>query len=83
MDEAKKEAQKAILRLWPMGVKYQHYIDEGLDESVVKPLFEALRLESPADVCAVEVCHGICALLDVRGAAVVAQRCGVHVRQHS
>lgn len=43
--EAKKEAQKAILRLWPMGVKFQHYIDEGIDEKVVKRLFGDLHLD--------------------------------------
>lgn len=45
LDEARKEAQKAILRLWPLGVKYQHYIEEGFDETVVKSLFEALHLD--------------------------------------
>ncbi|RKU45427.1 hypothetical protein DL546_006438 [Coniochaeta pulveracea] len=43
--DAKKEAQKAILRLWPMGVKYQHYVDEGIDEKVVKQLFSDLHLD--------------------------------------
>ncbi|OIW30861.1 hypothetical protein CONLIGDRAFT_293095 [Coniochaeta ligniaria NRRL 30616] len=43
--EAKKEAQKAILRLWPLGVKYQHYIDEGFDEKVIKLLFNELHLD--------------------------------------
>lgn len=51
--EAKKEAQKAILRLWPMGVKFQHYVDEGIDEQVVKRLFTDLHLDmstgKPAD----------------------------------
>ena len=45
LDEAKKEAQKAILRLWPLGVKYQHYLDEGFDEKVIKSLFDALHLD--------------------------------------
>ena len=45
LDEAKKEAQKAILRLWPLGVKFQHYIDEGFDEKVIKSLFDALHLD--------------------------------------
>jgi hypothetical protein len=45
LTEAKKEAQKAILRLWPMGVKFQHYIDEGIDEKVVKRLFSDLHLD--------------------------------------
>lgn len=42
--EAKKEAQKAILRLLPHGVKYQTYIDEGFDDKLVKTLFTELNL---------------------------------------
>ncbi|KAK4181368.1 hypothetical protein QBC36DRAFT_306360 [Triangularia setosa] len=45
--EAKKEAQKAILRLWALGVKYQTYLDEGFDEKVIKALFGDLHLELP------------------------------------
>ncbi|KAK0737468.1 hypothetical protein B0T21DRAFT_286481 [Apiosordaria backusii] len=45
--EAKKEAQKAILRLWALGVKYQTYLDEGFDEKVIKSLFGDLHLELP------------------------------------
>ncbi|KAK4164201.1 protein red1 [Cladorrhinum sp. PSN259] len=45
--EAKKEAQKAILRLWPLGVKFQNYIDEGFDQQVIKNLFGDLKLEMP------------------------------------
>lgn len=45
--EAKKEAQKAILRLWPLGVKYQNYIEEGFDQKVVKTLFGDLNLDMP------------------------------------
>jgi len=47
LPEAKKEAQKAILRLWPLGVKYQNYIDEGFDEKVIKGLFRDLHLDMP------------------------------------
>ena len=46
LQEAKKEAQKAILRLWPL-VKYQNYIDEGFDEKLVKGLFQDLNLDMP------------------------------------
>ncbi|KAK0671199.1 hypothetical protein QBC41DRAFT_344868 [Cercophora samala] len=45
--EAKKEAQKAILRLWALGVKYQTYLDEGFDEKVIQSLFGDLHLELP------------------------------------
>jgi len=46
LQEAKKEAQKAILRLYPL-VKYQNYIDEGFDEKLVKGLFQDLNLDMP------------------------------------
>ncbi|AEO65647.1 uncharacterized protein THITE_2112807 [Thermothielavioides terrestris NRRL 8126] len=47
VQEAKKEAQKAILRLWPLGIKYQTYIDEGFDEDMIKGLFRDLHLDIP------------------------------------
>lgn len=47
LQEARKEAQKAILRLWPMGVKYQNYIEEGFDEKLIKGLFRDLHLDVP------------------------------------
>src|SRR3569833_1200610 len=47
LDEAKKEAQKSILRLIPYGVKYQTYIEEGFDEKVIKSLFTDLGLNPP------------------------------------
>ncbi|KAK4239736.1 protein red1 [Achaetomium macrosporum] len=50
VQEAKKEAQKAILRLWPLGVKYQNYIDEGFDENLIKGLFRDLHLDMPKTV---------------------------------
>ncbi|CAK7209004.1 hypothetical protein SBRCBS47491_000289 [Sporothrix bragantina] len=46
VDDAKKEAQRAILRLIPYGVSYQTYIDEGFDEKLVKPLFTELGLKA-------------------------------------
>jgi hypothetical protein len=47
LQDAKKEAQKAILRLWPLGVKYQNYIEEGFDEKLIKGLFRDLHLDIP------------------------------------
>jgi hypothetical protein len=44
LPEAKKEAQKAILRLLPHGVKYQTYIEEGFDEKTIRGLFTELNL---------------------------------------
>ncbi|ROW10602.1 hypothetical protein VMCG_02083 [Cytospora schulzeri] len=48
LPEAQNEAKKTILRLLPLGVKYQTYIDEGIDEKVVKDLFIQLNLAPPA-----------------------------------
>lgn len=48
LPEAQNEAKKTILRLLPLGVKYQTYIDEGIDEKVVKDLFTQLNLAPPA-----------------------------------
>lgn len=45
--EVKKEAQKAILALLPMGVKYQTYLDEGFDKDVIRGLFRDLHLDMP------------------------------------
>ncbi|KAI1423411.1 hypothetical protein F5Y12DRAFT_757664 [Xylaria sp. FL1777] len=45
--EAKKKAQEAILGLWPLKVRYQDYIDEGVDPTVVKALFKDLGLDVP------------------------------------
>lgn len=43
--EAKKKAQEAILGLWPLKIRYQNYIDEGFDESLIKSLFTDLGLD--------------------------------------
>lgn len=44
--EAQKKAQAAILNLWPFEVRYQTYIDEGFDESIVRRLFDSLGMEN-------------------------------------
>lgn len=46
VSEAKKKAQEAILGLWPLKVRYQNYLDEGLDPHVVKSLFTELGLDT-------------------------------------
>lgn len=46
--EAKKKAKEAILGLWPLKVRYQDYIDEGIDAGVVKALFKDIGLDVPA-----------------------------------
>ncbi|KAI0399389.1 hypothetical protein F4802DRAFT_612197 [Xylaria palmicola] len=45
--ETKKKAQEAILGLWPLKVRYQDYIDEGVNTDVVKALFKDLGLDVP------------------------------------
>ncbi|KAK8016165.1 hypothetical protein PG993_014354 [Apiospora rasikravindrae] len=45
--EAKMKAQQAILGLWPLKVRYQNYIDEGVDPKIVKTLFAELGLDMP------------------------------------
>ena len=42
--EAKTQAQQAILRLLPLKVGYQNYVDEGVDKSVLNDLFTELGL---------------------------------------
>ncbi|KAI1343194.1 hypothetical protein F5Y15DRAFT_226366 [Xylariaceae sp. FL0016] len=45
--ELKKKAQEAILGLWPLNVRYQDYIDEGIDPQIVRDLFTELGLNIP------------------------------------
>ncbi|XXH05740.1 class II myosin [Hypoxylon texense] len=44
--EAKKKAQEAILGLWPLKVRYQDYIEEGVNEKMIKGLFTELGLDA-------------------------------------
>lgn len=43
---AKKQAQQAILRLWPLNIGYQSFVDEGVDKSVLSDLLTELGLET-------------------------------------
>ena len=45
VDEAKKEAQRAILRLIRYDVNYQTFVDEGVDDKLVRSLFTELGLK--------------------------------------
>lgn len=45
--EAKKKAQEAILGLWPLKVRYQDYIEEGVKPEVVRALFKDIGLDVP------------------------------------
>ncbi|GFP59386.1 protein red1 [Trichoderma asperellum] len=41
----RKQAQDAIRRLWTLNVRYQNYVDEGIDETLLGGLFEELGFE--------------------------------------
>ena len=42
LHDARKEAQNAILNLLPLKVRYHDYLEEGIDEEVVRRQFETL-----------------------------------------
>ncbi|CAG9995929.1 unnamed protein product [Clonostachys byssicola] len=44
-EEARKHAQDTILRLWPLKIRYQDYLNEGLDEATLRSLFTELGLD--------------------------------------
>jgi len=44
--EARKKAQASILRLWPLEVRFQDYVDEGIDPKIVRDLFAGLGLDT-------------------------------------
>ncbi|CAH0039419.1 unnamed protein product [Clonostachys solani] len=44
-EEARKHAQDTILRLWPLKIRYQDYLNEGLDEATLRSLFTDLGLD--------------------------------------
>ncbi|KAF4466068.1 hypothetical protein FALBO_7081 [Fusarium albosuccineum] len=54
MSESKKRAQEAIIRLWPLNVRYQNYIQEGIDKTLLDELFRELGLDLAATVPAQE-----------------------------
>ncbi|KAH0495661.1 hypothetical protein TgHK011_009196 [Trichoderma gracile] len=45
---ARKQARDAILRLWPLNVRYQDYVNEGIDKSILDGLFEELGFDIDA-----------------------------------
>lgn len=42
--ESRKKAQAAILNLYPYGIRFQTFIDEGFKEDIVGPLYDELQL---------------------------------------
>ncbi|KHO00172.1 Zinc finger, CCCH-type [Metarhizium album ARSEF 1941] len=47
LEASKKQAKDAILRLLPLHITFQNYIMEGIDEELLKSLFEDLGLKIP------------------------------------
>ncbi|KAK1969967.1 hypothetical protein LY78DRAFT_678083 [Colletotrichum sublineola] len=45
VEDARQRAQSAILSLWPLGIRHQDYVDEGIDRTVVKDLLAELKLD--------------------------------------
>ncbi|KAL7795838.1 hypothetical protein V8C37DRAFT_373603 [Trichoderma ceciliae] len=56
---ARKQAQDAIQRLWPLNVRYQNYVEEGIDETLLGSLFEELGFEmgAPSNPTATQSSH--------------------------
>ncbi|KAF9771999.1 hypothetical protein IL306_010315 [Fusarium sp. DS 682] len=50
MSESKKRAEEAILRLWPLNVRYHNYIEEGIDQTLLDELFKELGLDLQATI---------------------------------
>lgn len=48
--EARKQAQDAILRLWPLNVRFHDYLDEGIDGPLLQGLFADLGLSVGASL---------------------------------
>lgn len=44
----RKQAQDAIRRLWTLNVRYQNFVDEGIDETLLGSLFDELGFEMSA-----------------------------------
>ncbi|EFQ26631.1 uncharacterized protein GLRG_02451 [Colletotrichum graminicola M1.001] len=45
MEDARQRARSAILSLWPLGIRQQDFVDEGIDRTVVKDLLAELKLD--------------------------------------
>ncbi|KAH7316616.1 hypothetical protein B0I35DRAFT_512522 [Stachybotrys elegans] len=45
MAEAEKQAKEAITHLWPLHVRYQDYVSEGVDAKILQELFKTMGLD--------------------------------------
>ncbi|KXH45714.1 hypothetical protein CNYM01_03994 [Colletotrichum nymphaeae SA-01] len=48
VEEARQRAQSAIGNLWPLGVRRQDFVDEGIDKTIVDNLLTDLKLDTKA-----------------------------------
>lgn len=46
LEKARGDAREAILRLWPLQVRYENYIENGIDKSLLQSLFKELGLNT-------------------------------------
>jgi hypothetical protein len=44
VEQARKQAQDAIVRLWPLNVRFHDYVREGIDQRLLQTLFQDLGL---------------------------------------
>jgi arsenate reductase-like glutaredoxin family protein len=52
--ESKKKAQEAILRLWPLNIRYHNFVEEGIDRSLLDELFTELGLDFETTIASQE-----------------------------
>ena len=43
--QAKRDAREAIQKLWPFNIRFQNFVDEGIDKSILEELFQELGLD--------------------------------------
>ncbi|KAK1655891.1 hypothetical protein BDP81DRAFT_306201 [Colletotrichum phormii] len=48
VEDARQRARSAISNLWPLGVRRQDFVDEGIDKTVVDNLLTDLKLDTKA-----------------------------------
>ncbi|KIL89630.1 hypothetical protein FAVG1_07210 [Fusarium avenaceum] len=74
--ESKRKAQEAILRLWPLNIRYHNFVEEGIDRSLLDELFTELGLGLETTIASQEqpdtstVSTSAAALSNARNAAV-------------
>ncbi|KZZ96113.1 Zinc finger, CCCH-type [Moelleriella libera RCEF 2490] len=46
LKESREQAKEVILRLWPLNIRFSHYVAEGVDEALLRSLFQDLGLST-------------------------------------